>query len=289
MKIVTLRYRLIFLLLTLTSFSAFAFGQNANDSLLTIDRIFNSSEFSARGIGAVRWLKSGNAYAKIEPSTTVKGVADLESYDAESGSRTILIPAEKLVPKGESAPLPIQGYEFSADDRQVLIYTNSRRVWRQNTRGDYWVLDAASGRLVKLGGAQAKPSTLMFAKFSHDSKMVGYVRENNLYVENLADGRITKLTSDGSPTLINGTSDWVNEEEFSLRDCWRWSPDSRSIAFWQFDASGIKDFTLDGESFVRSRFGNQAQNRKPAKMAAAIATLRCQPDAGRTALGENAL
>jgi dipeptidyl-peptidase-4 len=103
--------------------------------------------------------------------------------------------------------------------------------------------DITSGKLTKIGG-NAKPSTLMFAKFSPDGRAVGYVSENNLYVENLADGKITQLTNDGSHTLINGTSDWVNEEEFFLRDCWRWSPDSKSIAYWQFNAEGIKDFIL---------------------------------------------
>lgn len=237
------RYKL-FLLLILVGLSTFTFGQTADDSLVTIDRIFNSNDFYSRGIGAVRWLKSGNAYTKIEPSTTVKGAADLISYDAETGNRTVLISAEKLIPKGETAALQLQGYDFSADDRQVLIYTNSKRVWRLNTRGDYWVLDAGNGKLVKLGGVDAKPSTLMFAKFSPDGTKVGYVRENNLYVETIANGKINQLTADGSATLINGTSDWVNEEEFFLRDCWRWSPDSRQIAFWQFDASGIKDFML---------------------------------------------
>jgi dipeptidyl-peptidase-4 len=125
----------------------------------------------------------------------------------------------------------------------MLVYTNSKKVWRLNTRGDYWVLDIASGKLTKLGG-DAKPSTLMFAKFSPDGTKVGYVRENNIYVEDLASGKITQLTTDGSRTLINGTSDWVNEEELDLRDCWRWSPDSRSIAYWQFNAEGIKDFIL---------------------------------------------
>ncbi|HYP50957.1 MAG TPA: S9 family peptidase, partial [Pyrinomonadaceae bacterium] len=154
-----------------------------------------------------------------------------------------MIPAQKLIPQGATAPLPLQNYEWSTDNQKLLVYTNSKKVWRLNTRGDYWVLDIPSGKLTKLGG-NAAPSTLMFAKFSPDATRVGYVRENNLYVENVADGRITQLTKDGSKTLINGTSDWVNEEEFGLRDCWRWSPDGKSIAFWQFDASGIKDFVL---------------------------------------------
>ena len=155
-----------------------------------------------------------------------------------------MIPAEKLIPKGETKPLALQGFNWTTDNQKVLIYTNSKKVWRLNTRGDYWVLDLASGNLQKLGGADAKPSTLMFAKFSPDGKRVGYVRENNIYVENLADGKITAVTTDGSKTLVNGTSDWVNEEEFFLRDCWRWSPDSKSIAYWQFDTTGSKDFVL---------------------------------------------
>lgn len=237
----TRRYRAVFLLLCLLIFPAFA--QTTDSSLLTIDRIFNSDEFNPQGVGGFRWLKSGDAYTKIELSATVKGGTDLVSYDVEKNTRTVLISAEKLIPTGEKNPLRISGYEWSADNSQILIFTNTKRVWRLNTLGDYWVLNLANGKLNKLGG-DAKPSTLMFAKFSPDGKKVGYVRENNLYVEDLASGKIKQLTKDGSKTLINGTSDWVNEEEFGLRDCWRWSPDSQSIAFWQFDASGIKDFIL---------------------------------------------
>jgi dipeptidyl-peptidase-4 len=222
--------------------SVTAFGQQGDPSQLTLDRIFKSSDFSADGLGAVRWLKSGDAYTRLEPAADGKG-RDLVTYDAATGTRKILVSAAKLVPQGTAEPLTIQNYDWSADDSKLLVYTNSKKVWRLNTRGDYWVLDLASGKLSKLGG-DAKPSTLMFAKFSPDGTRVGYVRESNLYVENLATGKITPLTTNGSTTMINGTSDWVNEEEFFLRDCWRWSPDSKSIAFWQFDASGIETFYL---------------------------------------------
>ena len=237
------RQRILLLWLLLFGVSVFVSAQTSDSSLLSIDRIFNSDDFEAQGVGGFRWLKSGDAYSKIEPSATVQGGTDLVSYDAATNKRTVLISAEKLIPKGETAPLPIQGYEWSTDNRQILIYTNSQKVWRLNTRGDYWVLDIAGGKLQKLGGG-AKPSTLMFAKFSPDGTKIGYVRENNLYVENLVDGKITALTTDGSKTLINGTSDWVNEEELFLRDCWRWSPDGKSIAYWQFNAEGVKDFIL---------------------------------------------
>jgi dipeptidyl-peptidase-4 len=90
------------------------------------------------------------------------------------------------------------------------VFTETRRVWRTNSRGDYWVLDLGTSALRKLGKG-AQPSTLMFAKFSPDGSRVGHVRENNLYVEDLADGRLTQLTQDGSRTLVNGTFDWVYE------------------------------------------------------------------------------
>lgn len=238
-----IKRRIISVCLSVFILSFPALAQTNDSSLLTIDRIFNSDEFAAKSVGGFTWLKSGNAYAKIEPSESVKGGTDLVSYDAASGKRTILLSAGKLIPKGESAPISIDDYGWSADNQKMLIYTNSQRVWRYNTRGDYWVLDLGSGKLQKLGG-DAKPSTLMFAKFSPDGKRVGYVRENNIYVENLADGKIIKLTPDGAKNIINGTSDWVNEEELDLRDCWRWSPDGKSVAFWQFNTEGTKDFIL---------------------------------------------
>jgi dipeptidyl-peptidase-4 len=237
------RSKILLLWLILMGIPAFGLAQTGDPALLTIDRIFNSGDFGSQGIGQIRWLRSGDAYSKIERSTTRQGATELVSYDAATNKREVLISADKLIPPGANSPLALHGYDWSNDNQKLLVYTNSKKVWRQNTRGDYWVLDAASGKLTKLGG-DAKPSTLMFAKFSPDATKVGYVRENNLYVENLADGKITQLTKDGSKTLINGTADWVNEEEFGLRDCWRWSPDGKSIAFWQFDASGIKDFVL---------------------------------------------
>lgn len=232
-----------FLLAALLFNLQIAFAQTTDSSKLTLERIFSSDEFEPERLGGFRWLKDGDSFAKLEPSEKVKDGLDLVKYQIETNKRDVLISADKLIPRGETAPLVIDGYEYSADGKKILIYTNSKKVWRLNTRGDYWVLDSESGKLSKLGG-DAKPSTLMFAKFSPDGGKVGYVRESDLYVENLADGKITRLTKDGSRTLINGTSDWVNEEEFYLRDCWRWSPDSRAIAFWQFDASGIEDFIL---------------------------------------------
>jgi dipeptidyl-peptidase-4 len=213
------------------------------DPILTLDRIFNSREFVAPRFGPARWMKDGASYSTLEEARDFKGSRDLVLYDAATGRREILVPAAKLVPPRGQAPLAIENYDLSADGTKLLIFANSRRVWRQNTRGDYWIFDRRSSALKKLGRG-FEPSTLMFAEFSPDGRRVAYVHDHDLYVEDLGTDRIQRLTWDGSETLINGTFDWVYEEEFGLRDGFRWSPDGQSIAFWQIDSSGVKDFPL---------------------------------------------
>ncbi len=215
------------------------------DPILTVDRIYNSREFASQRFGPARWLKDGASYTTLEDSKDVQGGRDIVVYSAETGKREVLVSASKLIPPPPAGPNPlaIENYEWSADGKKLMIFTNSKRVWRQNTRGDYWILDLASGALKKLGG-RFEPSTLMFAKFSPDGLRAAYVVKNDIYAEDIASGRILRLTFDGSETLINGTFDWVYEEEFSLRDGFRWSPDGRFIAFWQIDSSRVKVFNL---------------------------------------------
>ena len=222
---------------------AMAQAPATDPAALSVDRIFASPDFRPQVFGPSRWLGDGSAYTTLEaPADSGKG-RDLVQYDTKSGRRTVLVSARALVPAGDSVPLDIESYSWSPDLGTVLIFTNSQPVWRTNTRGDYWAFERKSGRLHKLGGP-AKPSTLMFAKVSPDGKRVGYVRENNLYVEDLATGGITQLTTDGSRTIINGTFDWVYEEELGLQDGWRWSPDGSAIAYWQLNADEVLNFDL---------------------------------------------
>lgn len=216
--------------------------EHGSTSLLTLDRLFSSREFDTESVPEVRWSRSAPAYFTLEPAAAGPG-RDLVRHDPETGTHAVLVPAAAFIPKSGSVPLQVESFEFSSDASRLLLYTNSRKVWRQNTRGDYWLLDVATHDLRQLGGA-AEPATMMFAQFSPDGSRVAYVRANNIYVQNLQDLRITAVTTDGSPTRINGTSDWVNEEELSLRHCFRWSPDSRQILFWQFDTSGVRQFHL---------------------------------------------
>ena len=218
-------------------------GQPADKRILTLDRIFSSNEFRSETFGPARWLEDGAAYTTVEPSPTHKEALDIVRYEAATAARSVMIAAAALIPGGAPAPLVIDDYAWSDDGKKLLVFTNSEQVWRQNTRGDYWVFDINAKKLTKLG-KDAAPSTLMFAKFSPDGTRVGYVRENNLYVEDIATGRITQLTRDGSKRIINGTFDWVYEEELDLRDGWRWSPDGNSIAYWQSDTDGVPDFYM---------------------------------------------
>ncbi|MBK6782067.1 MAG: S9 family peptidase [Gemmatimonadetes bacterium] len=218
-------------------------AQAPDSSTITLERVFESPFFSGQFAPPTRWTPDGEAYFSSDRRPGTKG-PDLVRVNPETGEKTVLVRSEQLVPAGDSVPLRAASYRFSDDGRKVLLFTNTARVWRLNTRGDYWVLDLDSGQLRKLGGEAAKPQTLMFAKFAPQGDRVAYVRENNLYVERVRDGRIIPLTRDGSRTLINGTFDWVYEEEFSARDGFRWSPDGQAIAYWQLDASGVRDFLL---------------------------------------------
>ncbi len=227
-----------------------------DSSIVTLDRLFNSDFFSGDYVPPIRWTPDGQAYYSYDRREGAKG-PDLVRVNPATGDKTVLVRSEQLTPPGDTVPLRMASFRFSSDGRKLLVYTNTARVWRQNTRGDYWVLDLGNGKLTKLGGRNAAPSTLMFAKFSPQGDRVAYVREHNLYVERIADGQITPLTKDGSAIIINGTFDWVYEEEFDDRDGFRWSPDGKRIAYWQLDASGVRDFLLINDtdslySFVKS-------------------------------------
>ncbi len=209
-------------------------------SELTLERIFAGREFQVADVDA-RWLDAGAAYCVSE--ATFGGGVELVRYDVATGQRTVVVPAELLVPPGSTRALHVDDYTWSPDQSLVLIFTNGQRVWRQNTRGEYWLLDRASRELRQLGGA-APPASLMFASFSPTARHVAYVRDRNIWVEDLRDRTVRAITATASPNVVNGTFDWVYEEELSLRHGFRWSPDGQAIAYWQLDSSGVPKFAL---------------------------------------------
>lgn len=223
----------------------FAIGLTAQEdkALLTLDRIY-SGEFRTGYLGPFKWFEEGDSYTKLERSASGSG-QDLISYDSRTGAGKLLVASAQLVPAGHDVPLSIADYEWSADQKKLLIFTNTQRVWRRNTRGDYWIYDREEQDLFQLG-ADLPESSLMFAKFSPDGQQVAYVSKHNIYVQSLNpdSSAIRQLTEDGNEDIINGTFDWAYEEEFGSRDGFRWSPDGQRIAFWQINATDIKDFLM---------------------------------------------
>ncbi len=211
-------------------------------SQLTPEKIFASDTFNVERPAPTRWLEDGSGYTTLEESESANG-RDIVRYHPETNERTVLVSAEQLTPNGEDKALHIADYVWSDDGNKVLIFTNTKRSWRTHTLGDYWVLNRSNNELKKLGG-NAPESTLQFAKFNPQGTKVAYVMQNNIYVQDLNSFRINKLTKDGNDTIVNGTFDWVNEEEFFLRDGFRWSPDGQHIAYWQLDTEGTPVFTM---------------------------------------------
>ena len=220
----------------------FSISLDAQNKKLTLEDIYTNNLYRSKGIGQIRWMKDNKGYSTLEFNAAAKG-NDIVRYDVASGTKTILVNAGQLLPAGSDKPLTIDNYIWSDDNSKLLIFTNTRKVWRQNSRGDYWVLNLANGKLKQLGKG-LEEATLMFAKFSPDGGRVAYVSKLNIYVENILTGVITQLTKDGGGNIINGTFDWVYEEELDDRDGFRWSPDGADIAYWQSDTKGVGTFYM---------------------------------------------
>lgn len=187
----------------------------------TIEDAVGGDFLNTKGAGSIDWLKDGERYSKIEASDNGDGTRkDVVAYRAKDNRREVLIPADKLVDPTSGTYISPEKVIWSADNSKALIFTNTKKVWRYNTRGDYWILDLKSGMFRQLG-AGLPESSLMFAKFSPDASRVAYVSKNNIYVEDSSTGEINCVTTDGSDIIVNGTFDWVYEEEFGIRDGFR--------------------------------------------------------------------
>lgn len=184
-----------------------------------------------------QWTPDGNAYY----SFTKKGVEIVDLL--HPGKDQTLLNSSELIPAGSSEALQVQSFQVSPDGKSLLLFADTKKVWRDNTRGDYWIFDKNTKKLLQLG-KDLPASSLMFAKYSPDGKKVAYVSKHNIYIEDLSNNQISKITNDGTDRMINGTFDWAYEEEFGTQDGFRWSPDGRKIAYWKMDARSTRNFLM---------------------------------------------
>jgi len=204
---------------------------------------------------------SMNLFGRVLPNDVIWNENETGYYTIKENNIVLVSTKGKgdkiILSSSQIKNLEIESFSFSQNKNKVLIFTESVKVWRYNTRGDYWVYDFSKGELQKLGRDMSS-SSLMFAKFSPDANFVAYVSKEksesgirtsstsvNIYLENLQDRTIKKLTSSNrTKKLINGTFDWVYEEEFGCRDGFIFNEDGSRIAFWQIDANQVRDFYM---------------------------------------------
>jgi dipeptidyl-peptidase-4 len=229
-----------------------------SDGQLTNKAIFGDWDYIAKRPGSVRWLDQGAGYSALETAPgyenaklekdqygdNIKVYEEIVQYDPATLKRTVLLPLNQLLPQGSDKALAVDDYQWSNDKSKILIYTNAKYVWRKKDRGDYWVRDLNTNDLWQLGGDQSASAQMMFGKFSPDGLKFAYVWQNNIYVQDLKSREVQALTTDASSSIINGLFDWAYEEEFSIHDGFRWSPDSQRIAYWQLDTHAAKDFLI---------------------------------------------
>jgi len=202
--------------------------------LVSVLLLFKWGKVAAQ-YNTIHWAADGYQYFVVDNGNIV------EQDTRDTSKHLVLIAKNWLAVKGINNE-GVKRFEFSGDGKKVLINTNTQKVWRYDTRGDYWLYDIATKVLKQVG--KSRPASLMFAKLSPDGSKVAYVSGHNIFVETLATGAVKQLTANGTEKLINGTFDWAYEEEFNCRDGFRWSPDGKAIAYWQIDASKIRKYVM---------------------------------------------
>ncbi|HEY9115411.1 MAG TPA: DPP IV N-terminal domain-containing protein, partial [Bacteroidales bacterium] len=219
---------LAFLLITNISFS--------QDSLksITLSDIYKKGTFRSKPVRGIRSLPNGKQYTMIVNGSLV--VFDYKTGDSVS----TLINAKDLIIVGQEKPIRLSSYEMSNDENKFLIPTETEDIYRHSSISAFYVYNRSDNSLTPLSENKQR-----LADFSPDGQQVAFVRDNNIFVKNLSTGNEIQITSDGKINhIINGTCDWVYEEEFGFTKAFFWSPDGKKIAFYRFDESRVKEYTL---------------------------------------------
>lgn len=214
------------LLLLFITISSFSWGQE-----ITVEEIWKNYSFFGSSVEGFRSMKDGNYFSKIS-----KGGITKHSFTDTEGSGEVLIPGSAL------SSIRMDDYQFNSDETKALITTSTRSIYRRSYSAVYYLYDLETKELQPLDNTRT-PQTL--AEYSPDGKKVSFIYQNDLYVRDIASGTVKRLTKDGERNkIINGTTDWVYEEEFGLTKGYGWSPDSKYISFLKFNESEVREFTM---------------------------------------------
>lgn len=204
---------------------------------VTIDDIWKNYSFYSRTVNGVRSLNNGISYSTMDRAD--KGNNIVKYSYTKKGNGEVLIDNSKL--NFNEKIVVINDYDFSSDEKKVLISSNTEGIYRHSSKSDFFIYDIEGSKLEKLTDGEKQ----MYASFSSDADKVAYVQQNNLFYKNLKDGKIVQVTKDGKKgAIINGASDWVYEEELVLVKAFKWSPDGSKIAYYKFDESNVKEWSL---------------------------------------------
>ena len=225
--------RLSLLLLTAGS------GQLFSQRNITLEDIWKNGTFRARGVQGFYAMNDGERFVRRVNNALMAKRFDQMNNAADTGK---VVANLALIGDPQSGkPVSVEGFAFSEDEKKLLVWTNTEQIYRHSFAARYYVFDL-NNFITKAVAA----GPVMHATLSPDGSKVAYVQENNLFVLNLQTNEQIQVTRDGKRNaIINGAVDWVYEEEFSMNEGFRWSPDSRHIAFYRFDESSVRDFSMD--------------------------------------------
>ena len=233
----------IAILAALTSIASFSTAQNNTKKQLSNEEIWGKPMFSARGISGLRSMKDGKHYSSfyIHPQTKETYILAYE-YASGKVSDTILKASElKLQIPNDIQTIALENYAFNADESKIIISNSTESIYRHSTKELNYIFDRKTRKLQNVSDFGKQ----MFATLSPDGSKVAFVRDNNIYITELATRQETKVTDDGEwEKIINGWCDWVYEEEFGFAQAFYWSPDGSSIAYYKFDESQVKRFNM---------------------------------------------
>lgn len=265
--------------MTLLFVAPLSFGQQE----ITVEKIWKTYEFYGKSVQGFSGTNDGQCFTQI---STIDGKQVISKHKVIDYGKKGEVVLDLSSLEMDDSKLEVDGYEFNADETKLLLTTNTQSIYRRSFTANYFLYDLASKKLDYLDKEHA-PQTL--AEYSPDGKKVAYIFENNIYVKDLMNNQITQLTKHGKRNeIINGTTDWVYEEEFAITKGYSWSPDSKSIAFLKFDESKVKEFTMSYYEELYPRmytFKYPKAGEDNSKVEAYISTIST-PSAVKVDLGE---